>query len=75
MIFMGKKELVIKDLVCSKCGGKHFSLQMRYNKGDEMKLLMCHEGFGFLWEDAVWKCVKCGKESLGGEHLGWGGSK
>ena len=48
---------------------------MRYNKGDEMKLLMCHDGFGFLWEDAVWKCVKCGKESLGGEHLGWGGSK
>ena len=64
----------IKQLTCEKCKGSQFSLQMRYKKDDEMRLLLCHDGYGFQLEDAFWKCVKCGKETLGGEHTKWSGS-
>ena len=57
---------IIKEFTCD-CGGNCFTLQMRYKKEDEMNLLLCHDGYGFLWEDATWICNKCKKEKLGGE--------
>jgi hypothetical protein len=57
---------VVKELTCD-CGGNSFTIQMRYDKKDEMRLLLCHDGYGFEFEDAFWKCNKCGKVIVGCE--------
>jgi len=63
------KEIVVRELICDKCGGNSFTLQIKYKKEDEMSLLFCHDGFGFQFEDAIWICNKCKKESI--ENLKW----
>ena len=63
--------MIVRDLICRNCGGKSFSFQMKYNKKEETRLLLCHDGYGFQMEDAFWKCNKCGKVKQGGEQTTW----
>lgn len=58
------EEWVKNQLECPECQGKEFSIRWEYQAKDETRMLLCHDGFGLQYEDAIFKCQKCGKEDL-----------
>jgi len=48
---------------CRFCGGILFSFRWEYLEKDELKLYLCHFGYGFQLEDSIVKCETCGRES------------
>ena len=51
---------------CKNCKGTRFSIFWKYQNSDELiRLQICHDGYGLLFEDATVKCLKCGCEAIG----------
>ena len=49
-------------LVCKECGGNSFTFRWRWkDTADLITLTMCHDGYGFQFEDADITCNKCGR--------------
>jgi uncharacterized protein YbaR (Trm112 family) len=52
---------IIRIMRCKKCKGSSFKFRWKYDKKDEMALLLCHDGYGFEMEDSELYCTKCKK--------------
>ena len=61
--------MIERILTCPKCKGTSFTIKMKYKQEDEMRLLMCHDGYGFQMEEAIWECNKCKNKNY--DNLTW----
>lgn len=51
-------------LFCKKCGGDAFKMRWEYESDRELfQLTLCHDGYGFIAEDSIITCAKCGSEA------------
>ena len=52
------------NLSCKKCGGTTFSFKWVTKSHDDMlRKALCHDGWGYMLEDSIVKCVSCGMET------------
>lgn len=53
--------MTIQKLRCADCDHIRFTISWVYEtKEQEIALLLCHDGYGFQFEDAIIKCADCG---------------
>ena len=49
-------------LKCHNCGANNWSIKWKWkNKNERLALTFGHSGMGFQFNDAEFKCNKCGK--------------
>ena len=48
---------------CKVCGCDSFRFRWEYKEEEEITLLLCHDGYGFQFEDSFITCNGCGLES------------
>jgi len=54
--------MITQRMVCKECGNDSFKFKWEYkDKDEEMRLLLCHDGWGFQLTDAKICCSKCNK--------------
>lgn len=55
---------MIRKATCNKCGSVKINITWKYRKADEMDMLLCHDGYGFQYEDAAMKCYDCNSKDI-----------
>jgi len=55
---------MIRKATCKKCKSVNINITWKYAKEDEIAMYLCHDGFGFQFEDATMKCGDCGSRNL-----------
>ncbi len=56
--------MVTKQLKCKLCGSNKITITWKYKKSEEIGMLLCHDGWGLQYEDAVMKCSRCKSKRL-----------
>ena len=50
--------------ICCKCGNDSFIIEWTWKNDSELtNMLMCHDGYGLQFKDAVFICSKCKKRN------------